>query len=137
MSGSRLPDCSKLVINWKNDNEVTICQHDVINKLFKVFLFLFSILVTTTSFMSTSSLVLELWQFTFIRDWPEIRKLEIPPSEFFPISGDQGDSGIPNLTWMPCIQWGGGGVWSSKINQVINSVSDEFMTVVCIYYSIV
>ena len=32
---------------------------------------------------------------------------------------------------------GGGEGGSSKINQVINSVSDEFMTVVCIYYSIV
>ena len=47
-------------------------------------------LVTDRSFMSMSSLVLELWQFSFIRDWPEIRKLEIPPSEFFPISEDWG-----------------------------------------------
>ena len=47
--------------------------------LFWVFL---SSLVTGASFMSISSLVLELWQFPFIRDWPEIRKLEIPPSQF-------------------------------------------------------
>ena len=35
-------------------------------------------LVTGPSFMSISSLVLELWQFSFIRDWPEIRKSKIP-----------------------------------------------------------
>ena len=49
---------------------------------FDVALFLLSSLVTGSSFMSISSLVLELWQFSFIRDWPEIRKSEIPPSEF-------------------------------------------------------
>ena len=29
-SGIRLSDCSKLVINWKNDSDATICRHDVI-----------------------------------------------------------------------------------------------------------
>ena len=29
-----LPDCSKLAINWKTDNDVIIFQHDVIVKLF-------------------------------------------------------------------------------------------------------
>ena len=38
-----------------------------------------------------------LWQFPFIRDWPEIWKSEIPPSEFCPTSGDWGELGIPNL----------------------------------------
>ena len=33
-------------------------------------------LVTGRSFMLISSLVLELWQFSFIRNWPEIRKSE-------------------------------------------------------------
>ena len=32
--GIRLPDSSKLVINWKNEIDVTICWHDVIVKLF-------------------------------------------------------------------------------------------------------
>ena len=32
--GIRLPDCSKLAINWKNDNDVTIFQHDIIIKFF-------------------------------------------------------------------------------------------------------
>ena len=53
-----------------------------------------------SKFMSMPSLVLELWQFLFIKVWPEIRKLEIPPSEFCPISGDWGELVIPNLVGM-------------------------------------
>ena len=53
--------------------------------------------------MSISSLVLELRQFSFIRDWPEIQKLEILPSRFFQISGDWGELRIPNLAWMSLI----------------------------------
>ena len=67
-------------------------------------LFLLSSLVTGPSFMSISSLVLELWQFLFIRDWPEIQKFEIPPSEFCSISGDWGRQVIQNLAWMPPIK---------------------------------
>ena len=48
-------------------------------------------------FMSISSLVLELWQFSFIGDWPEIRNSEIPPSEFCLISGDWGKLRILNF----------------------------------------
>ena len=32
--------------------------------------------------LSISSLVLDSWQFSFISDWPKIRKLEIPPRKF-------------------------------------------------------
>ena len=71
---------------------------------FDVVLFLLLSLVTGSSFMSISSLVLKLWQFSFIRDWPEIRKSEIPPSEFCPISGDWGELGIPNLARMSLIK---------------------------------
>ena len=39
-------------------------------------LFVLSSLVTGPSFMSISLLVLELWQFLFIRNWPEIWKSE-------------------------------------------------------------
>ena len=39
---------------------------------YDVGLFLLSSLVIGSSFMSISSLVLELWQFIFIRVWPEI-----------------------------------------------------------------
>ena len=34
MFGIRLPNCSKLTKNWKNDNDVTICWHDVIVTFF-------------------------------------------------------------------------------------------------------
>ena len=52
------------------------------SNFFDVVLFLLSSLVTGPNFMSMSSLVLELWQFSFIRDWPENRKSEIPTSEY-------------------------------------------------------
>ena len=60
-------------------------------------LFLLSSLVTGPIFMSMPSLVLELRQFSFIKDGPEIWKLEIPPSEFCLISGDWRELEIPNL----------------------------------------
>ena len=53
----------------------------------------------------TGSLVLELWQFTFMRDWSEIQKSEIPPSGFYPISGDTGELGIPNLERMSLMKY--------------------------------
>ena len=71
---------------------------------FDIALLLLSILVTGPSFMSISSLVLELWQIFFIRDWPEIRESEIPPSEFCPISGDWDKLWIPNLARMSLIE---------------------------------
>ena len=64
---------------------------------FDVVLFLLSSFVNGPSFMSISSLVLKLWQFLFKRNWSDIRKSKIPPSEFCLISGDWGDLGIPNL----------------------------------------
>ena len=75
-----------------------------LSNVFDGFLFLLSILVTGLSFMSISSLVLELWQFPFIRDWPEIRKSEIPLFQFCPISEDWGELGIPNLAWTSLIK---------------------------------
>ena len=65
---------------------------------FNGLLFLLSSLATGPGFMSISSMVLELWQFSFIKDWPEIRKSKIPPSGLCSISGDWGKLGITNLT---------------------------------------
>ena len=65
--GIRPSDCSEVAKNPKNNNDVTIFRHDV-NVNFDVVLFLLSSLVTDPSFISISSLVLELWQFSFIRD---------------------------------------------------------------------
>ena len=55
--------------------------------------------------MSISSLVLESWQFSFIRDWPQIRKSEIRTSDFCPISGDWDELWKPNLAQMSLIKW--------------------------------
>ena len=71
---------------------------------FDAVLFLLSNLLTSPKFMSISLLVLELWQFLFIRDWPEIWKSEIPPSEFCTISRDLGELEIPNLVRMYLIK---------------------------------
>ena len=59
-SGIQLPDCSKLAVNWKNGNDVTIFRHGVSSNVFEVALFLLSSLVTGPSFMPISSLVQEL-----------------------------------------------------------------------------
>ena len=94
-------------LNWAKIQKVTMTSQfsDMTSSnVFDVFLFLLSSLVTGPSFMSVSSLVLESWQFLFIRDWPEIRKSEIPPSEFCPISGDWGELWIPNLARMSLIE---------------------------------
>ena len=100
--GIRLPDYFKLAINKKNNNCVTIWWHDVIANFFDVVLFLLLSLVTGPSFMFQ---VPELWQLSFIRDWREIRKWEIPPSEFCLTSKDWGDLEMPNLAQMFLIKW--------------------------------
>ena len=63
-SGIQLLGCSKFSINWKNNNDVIICRHEVIVKFFDAVLFLLKSSVTGPSFMSISSLVLEFWQMT-------------------------------------------------------------------------
>ena len=67
------------------------------SNFFDVAVFLLPNLVTSSSFMSISTLVLELWQLSFTRDWPEILKSEIRPSEFCSIPGTWGELGTPNL----------------------------------------
>ena len=54
VSRMRPPDCSKLVKNPKNDNDVTIFRHDVNVKFFDVVLFLLSGFVTGSTFMLIS-----------------------------------------------------------------------------------
>ena len=63
-----------------------------------------SSLVTDRSFMSISLLVMDLGQFLLVRDWREIRKSEIPPSTFCPISRDCDELGIPNLVQVSLIK---------------------------------
>ena len=97
----------RITPNWpKLENMTTTSQFSDMtssSNFFDFVMFLLWILVTGPSFWSIS-LVLESWQFSFIRDWPEIRKSEIPPSEFCPISEDWGKLGIPNLARMSLIK---------------------------------
>ena len=95
------PNWSKI---WKMTMKSKFPDMTSTSNFFDIVLFLLSSLVTGPSFVSTSSLVLELWQFSFRRDWPEIWKSEIPLSEFCPISGDWGELWIPNLTWLSLIE---------------------------------
>ena len=123
MSGIRPPDCSKLAKNPKNENDVILSRHDVNVKFFDIVLFPLSSLVTGPSFMPISSLVLKLWQFSFIKDWPEIRKSEIPMSEFFPISEDWGELWIPNLAKMSLIEC----YWMLQNNRVTAFIVFELL----------
>ena len=66
--------------------------------------FCFSCQISGPNLMSISSHVLEFWQFSFIKDWPEIWKSEIPPSEFCPISRDWGKLGTPKLARISLIK---------------------------------
>ena len=104
VSGIRPPDCSRLAKIRKKTMTSQFADMKSTSNFFDVVLFIMSSLVTGPSFMSMSSLVLELWQFSFIRDWPEIRKSEIPPSEFCPISGDWGKLWISNLAKLSLIE---------------------------------
>ena len=71
-SGIWLLCFSKLVVNCKNNNDVKIFQHELSSNFFDVVLFLLSSLVAAPRFMSVSSLVLDILQFSFIRDWAKI-----------------------------------------------------------------
>ena len=101
--------CLRIAPNWPKIRKMTMTSQfsdlTSTSNFFDVGLFLLSSLVTCLSFMSISLLVLELWQFSFIRDWPEIRKSEIPPSEFCPISEDWNGLCMPNLARMSLIEF--------------------------------
>ena len=71
---------------------------------FDIFVFFLSSLDTCQSFMLITWLVLELRQFSFIKDWLEILKSEMPLSEFSPISRDRGELEILNLALMSLIK---------------------------------
>ena len=87
--------------NWPEVHKMTMTSTSI---SFDVVLFLSSSLGTGRSFMSISSLVPELRQFFFTRDWPEIRKSEIPPSEFCLISADWSELWVPHLAGMSLIE---------------------------------
>ena len=104
----RLESGFRIATNWLSIEKITISSQfsDMTSfaNFFSSILFAMSSLVTVPSFMSISSLVLESWQFSFIRDWPEIRRPEKFPFGFCPISRDWGKLGIPSLTRMSLIK---------------------------------
>ena len=95
--------------NWLKIRKMTMTSQfsDITSSSisFDVVLSLLSSLVTAPRIMSISSLGLELWPFSFIRDWPEIRISEIPSSEFCQISGDWGELWILNLARMSLLEY--------------------------------
>ena len=100
MSGIRPPDCSKLAKNPKNDNDVTIFRHDVIvNFFWRCFVSLvrFSYWSKFHVNIITGSGVMTVLFYKGLTRNPEIGNT---PSEFWPISGNWGSLGIPNLARM-------------------------------------
>ena len=101
VSRIRSSNYSKLTKNPKNEYDVT---HDVIVKFF------WRCFVSLAKFSYWSKFHVNaitgsgIWQFSFIRDWPEIWKSEIPPSEFCPISGDWVELWIPDFARMSLIK---------------------------------
>ena len=86
MSNIRLLNCSKLVINRKNNNDATFCCYDSLLKDFwRCFVSFFKINywfkfhVWYRSGLGLSCLVLELSKFSFIKDWPEFRISQYAP----------------------------------------------------------
>ena len=82
----------KIAPNWLCIGRLTVTHNSPTWRHPQLFLtcavFLMSGLVTGPSFIAISLLGMELWQFSFIADWPKIWKLEILLSEFCPIFED-------------------------------------------------
>ena len=87
----------------KNDNDVTILQHDVIvNNIWRGFVSLvkFSHWSKFHVNIITGSGIMTIFFYKGLT-----RNPEIPPSEFCPISGDWGELWIPNLARMSLIEF--------------------------------
>ena len=105
MSGIQILNSSKLAINWKNDNDVTIFWHEVNIKLFwrcLVCLVKFSCWPKFHVNLITGSGVVAIFFYKGLTRNPEIGK---PPSNFCPISGDWNKLGILNLARMSLIKF--------------------------------
>ena len=93
--------CWKLTVNWKKDNNITICQYNVIVQFFwrcRVSLDKFNDWSKFYVNFMTGSGVMTI----FIYNKGLTRNLEIgnTPSEFCPISEDWVKLGVPNLAWI-------------------------------------
>ena len=99
-SGMRLSDCSRLAINWKNNNNVTIFRHDIIVNIFKVFFVSLVNFSYWSKFFINIITVSGFMTIFFYKGLTITQKSEIPLSEFCPISGDWDKLEIPNLIRM-------------------------------------
>ena len=111
-----------MAINWKNDNGVPICRHDVIAFILHCFVFLVKFSCWSKFHINIIAWSGVMTVFFYIRDWPAIRKSEIVPSEFCQISGDLGKSRIPNLARMFLIKC----YWMLKNTRVAAFSVSEF-----------
>ena len=99
VSGIQLPDCSKLVITWKLDND--ICRFDVIVNFFwscRVSLVKFSDWSEFHVNIMTAYGVTTIFVYKGFTRNPDLINI-VPSSEFCPISGDWDRLGIWNLAW--------------------------------------
>ena len=119
-SGIRLPDCSKLTLISKHRNDVTTFWHDVIVKFFwRSFVslvkfshwFKFYVNIITGSGVMTISFYKGL-----------TRNPEIPPSGFWPISGDWDKLEIPSLARSSPIK-----CWMLQSSRVTASIVSELL----------
>ena len=103
MPGIQVSNCSKSTINQKNNNDIIICWHNVIHKLF------WRSVSLQVQLLVQVSCQYHYWfwkydNFCLKGIWPEIRKSEISPSQFCLISRDLGELVIPTLLWMSLIK---------------------------------
>ena len=112
---------SKLTINLKNYNDIIIWRHEAIFKFFKVVVFLLSSLVSDASFMSVSLLVLELWQFLFIRDLAKKPQIKNTPVWIL--------CNIWRLGWVRDIKFG----MSVSITKLLNAAKFQIYIQYCFW----
>ena len=91
--------------------------------IFDVPVFVLSILVIGPSFMSISWLILELWPFSFIKDWPETRKSETHLCDFCPVSRERRELGILKLARMRLMKY----YWILKNARVTSFTISELL----------
>ena len=98
----------RIAANWRQIRRKTMTSQFSNMMLSSTFLtlivFPLSSFVTGPRFMSISWLVLELWQFSFLKNWPKIQKSDILPSLVRPMYGDWVKLDIPNLARMSLIK---------------------------------
>ena len=88
--------------NWPNIRAYDMTSSSFFFFFLKFFFFFFFFFVKFSYWSHFHvNIITSFW---VIRDWPEIRKLEIHPFEFCSISGDWSKLGIPNLAEMSVIK---------------------------------